>query len=331
MSDDGWDRDIYTQDYIVAGYFYLSAIIMVAITAKFMITLRKHGNKPHTNSNDDMSVQDTIRETQMYLRMQNIKVITRASIIAIVLYCLTAIMMPIVLTKWILIDTVHGDSSNRTLINIALWPYGFNLVGLLLFILIRRLKHLSLTPCIAKASYAIFLVPVTASILVMTLAYNTTRTVIGAVYVLFVLMVYTIIVVMYFNQISKLMRRKIEPNENEMNHSQSPPATATTMVDLQTINDTARCAFLVTVCAISNFLCPIFGFIGVSYSKHESHVNTVSMVGIPIDMICNTLCIYLMFQFAEKDYLFLCAKCHRCVLKCCTDDKVSTLQKETHI
>eukprot|EP01083_Nonionella_stella_P284195 967339_1 len=82
----------------------------------------------------------------------------------------------------------------------------------------------------------------------MTLAYNTTRPVMGAVYVLFVLMVYTIIVIMYFNQISKLMRRKIEPIENEIeiNHGQSPPATATTMVDLQTINDTVRCAFLVT-------------------------------------------------------------------------------------
>eukprot|EP01083_Nonionella_stella_P181015 647141_1 len=79
------------------------------------------------------------------------------------------------------------------------------------------------------------------------------------------------------------------------------------------------------ICAVSCFVVPVC--IAIATYKHPDHLNTLASLGGLIDSVINTICIFLLFGFAESDYLKACGVCHRCILNTCVNREVRRFRK----
>eukprot|EP01083_Nonionella_stella_P015327 42873_1 len=333
-SDNDWDKSVYTQDYVVVIVGYLALPCMVFLTVMFLKRYNTHKKTSSAEPQSNASVeQNTIR------------MITRVSIIAIFLYLATAILMTIVLTKWIFIDQEHGMYINDILANLAVLPYQINLLASLFFIVAQRLNLLLKNRCIHVASYVLPAVACFICIVLRNITryavreYNIILTKLNSyidVIVLIFLLIYLALGIVYVHQISKMMKIRIDVNmeirSTEMDENKTLKTTSENanepnevLVTFKTVEDTVRCALLVMICAVSCFAVPIC--LAISEYKHPDHINTLVFLGGLIDTVINTICIFLLFGFAESDYLKVCGVCHRCVLKACVNREVRRFRK----
>eukprot|EP01083_Nonionella_stella_P198233 728009_1 len=88
----------------------------------------------------------------------------------------------------------------------------------------------------------------------------------------FLLIIYFVIGVVYLRQITKIMALRAEMNMNmrynemtqdavDQSEQETEKPKDEVIVTFKTVQDTVRCALLVMICAVSNFLLPICAFI----------------------------------------------------------------------
>eukprot|EP01083_Nonionella_stella_P090337 252390_1 len=339
-SDEDWDKSVYALDYFVVIYSYVVLIMIVCIAVVLATKLRSNHNETKTTSQSETAGDAGAHENETD-QPYHIKNITRMSIVAVFLYLLAALFCAIVLTKWILIDQEHGDALNSVLIDLAVVPYSINFFGVLFFILTQRLNRLLGSKCLHITSYVLPVVGFTLVMVVMTIIRHTIQKLgnmikryqISAIFATFLLIIYFVIGVVYLRQIAKIMTRRAEMNMNkrynEMAHDAVDQSEQETekpnlikdevIVTFGDVQDTVRCALLVMICAMSNFLSPISVFIAGQHRRHLDHRTTLFPFGVLTDSMINTVCLLLLFQFAENYYLCLCEPCHGCVLNCCAN------------
>ena len=83
---------------------------------------------------------------------------------------------------------------------------------------------------------------------------------------------------------------------------------------IQILNTGTRLALLSVVSLSSGFVYQFLCFLSVALDRLGNFSYSWG-----IDTVINIVCIYLSFQFAEKEYNILCSKCchcHGCCLKC---------------
>eukprot|EP01083_Nonionella_stella_P268293 906914_1 len=327
-SNNDWDRSVYAQDYVVAVFGYVASLIMIFLTARFLNRYDKHKKASPVAPQSDASVEQKA--------IQNI---TRVSIVAIFLYLATVILFTITLTKWVLIDQEHGIHVNNVLATFAVLPYQINLLVSLFFILAQRLNLLLKSRCIHVISYVLPGVIFFVCIVLRNIAryavpeMNIVLTKLNGYVVLLTMFIYLGFGIVYVHQISKVMKIRIDTNmkirdtqiDEKTTLEDHPTEANEVLVTFKSVEDTVRCGLLVMICAVSCFAVPIC--LAISEYKHPDHINTLVFLGGLIDTVINTICIFLLFGFAESDYLKVCGVCHRCVLKACVNREVRRFRK----
>eukprot|EP01083_Nonionella_stella_P290432 988216_1 len=313
MSDNNedWDRSVDDHDYVGLAYCYLTLVIVGFITTVFVRKLcMKWNDTQETDATDD---EDAVNRN---------KVITRASIAVIFLYLLSATLLSIEITKVIVIDREHGIALNRVLHNIASMPYACNLTGVLPFVLLQRLNHFSRSKCVHVVSYVwlccgILFIPlimattVNASYSVQTMV----RTIFMSGWLIISTLLYFVVALVYLRVISKVMKSRMQAN---MSIKYTDPDDApVVIVTFQTVKDVIRCSLLVMICSVSNLLTPISSVLGQKTARHVMHQSTYGNFGPMSDMMCNTVCVFLLFRFSEAYYFKMCGSCHDCAFHCC--------------
>eukprot|EP01083_Nonionella_stella_P089520 249781_1 len=125
---------------------------------------------------------------------------------------------------------------------------------------------------------------------------------------------YFVVGVVYLLRIKSNMKIRYNKMLSESDNNVTAKKDDMTVVfSLQTVNDTVRCAFLIMICGVSNLLTPLIirHRIGQRIGRHATHLSSL-VFGTFTDMICHTICIFLLFRFVEKYYFGMCKPCHRC-------------------
>eukprot|EP01083_Nonionella_stella_P015281 42761_1 len=205
---------------------------------------------------------------------RHIKIITRASILAILLLFISVIGYSITLTKIVFIDKYHGRKSTRILMLAAGGsPWSTAMVGVLFFILVQRLNHLLQSRCLHIGSFVwpCISIPAMLTFSFISIASDMSNirnflNAVGAIYMMSSYLIYLVVGVVYLKQINKVMRRRVEEQlqqtERELQLKEHRTDTnvdtgvavsiATDrkpepIVSLQTVEDTIRCAILVMI------------------------------------------------------------------------------------
>eukprot|EP01083_Nonionella_stella_P095857 269246_1 len=299
MSDEDWDRSLDDHDYVALVFSYLTFVTVAFITVVFVRRLPK--------SNDEQQASD---ET--------------------------------ILTKWIAIDQEHGILLNTNLYGVAMTPYTCNLMGLLPFIILQRLNHLLQSNYIhifsyAALSFGIVFMPIVIIISNMV-GPSDAFSAITVSFMLISIIIYFVVAFLYLRQILRVMKARMENNMRikhaelssaNVNHTRNTTEDTTVIVSVQTVKDTVRCALLIMICSVSNLLAPVMELIGQrTAARHVTHQTTFIAFGTFTDTICNTLCIFLFFRFADKYYVRMCKPCNECALDCCMKNVMKGARKK---
>eukprot|EP01083_Nonionella_stella_P066360 174702_1 len=355
MSNTGevdWDNSIYFQDYVVLAFSYLTTVIIGGITCIFVRNIYKNsrsnrtkdGTQNHSSADDKARIHaHSFNDERAYINQT--RLITRASVIALVLYLAGSILISIGLTEWIIIIGEHGHIEMRIRLGLYVMPYAINACSFLSFIMLQLFNYYLQSRCVHITS---FVFPCIAFALLLGVSFiggniafangnyslgNFLRNV-GSGLPLFVAIVVCIIIaILYLKQISQVMRSrlKVQMKRNNIEMADDVPQTSDeskVIVSLETVHDTVRCAHLVLVCATTNALSVLIAMIGNYTAKHPTHHNSFAFVGTLLDSTVNAMCIFSLFRFSESFYSRVCGCCHKRILKGYANRVVNGLMKK---
>eukprot|EP01083_Nonionella_stella_P028505 78493_1 len=155
-SNTDWDNSIYLQDYVVLAYSYLTVVIVASTTCILFWKLYKC---QQTDDKHSSFIDDSKTQTHMFhpsgdehSSFDPKRLITRVSIVALVFYLASSILLAVAFTQWIIIINEHGHVEMRIRINNYLVPYFINL-SLLTFIMFQRFNYYLQSRCVHIASF----------------------------------------------------------------------------------------------------------------------------------------------------------------------------------
>eukprot|EP01083_Nonionella_stella_P168482 568965_1 len=153
-------------------------------------------------------------------------------------------------TKLIFMDEQHGNVTTTRMFRIGAVFYVFTNNGLLLFILLIRMNHLSIYPLYYKKityilpiiTVIMVTVPFTLSILdtnAATISHSIT-----IMMTMIVIIIYIILLVMYLKQIHFVMKQRVLSSKNKTENTDDNQVSHEVIIDLNTIQNSVRYSVL---------------------------------------------------------------------------------------
>eukprot|EP01083_Nonionella_stella_P115720 343370_1 len=258
--------------------------------------------------------------------------VTNVSILSITFYFIFCIMGVIAWTKLIFMDEQHGNVTTTRMFRIGAVFYVFTNNGLLLFILLIRMNHLSIYPLYYKKityilpiiTVIMVTVPFTLSILdtnAATISHSIT-----IMMTMIVIIIYIILLVMYLKQIHFVMKQRVLSSKNKTENTDDNQVSHEVIIDLNTIQNSVRYSVLTIFCVSSTLSVPVWTSIGVATVRHPSFISFLAGTGLMIDGIVNSMAIFFLFGFVKPFYFKICNPCHGCVRKCCISSVVKSFK-----
>eukprot|EP01084_Bolivina_argentea_P079742 144571_1 len=149
-----WDNSIYFLDYVVLACSYLTTVIIGGITCIFIRNIynaNRTDDGTQNNSSASRIHAHAFNDGRAYINQT--RLITRASVIALVLYLAGSILISIGLTEWIIIIGEHGHIEMRIRLGLYVMPYAINACSFLSFIMLQLFNYYLQSRCVHITSF----------------------------------------------------------------------------------------------------------------------------------------------------------------------------------